>query len=115
FGAHEGTISASRTWGGPVESMDLRPASSRSYEHVMHRAGIPAFVLPLRLDDGGALRRAMMEPRLQRMIGPVYRPHAELAAHYCAVVLAGEFDEYAWLDHTTATDHVPTQELLARA
>lgn len=115
FGAHEGTISAARTWGGPVESMDLRPASSRSYEHVMHRAGIPAFVLPLRLDDGGALRRAMMEPRLQRMIGPVYRPHAELAAHYCAVVLAGEFDEYTWLDHITATDPVPTQELLARA
>jgi protein-L-isoaspartate(D-aspartate) O-methyltransferase len=115
FGSHEGTLAAARTWGGPIEAMDMRPASSRSYEHVLERADIPRFVLPLRQDDGGALRRVLMEPLLQRMVGPVYRPHAELAAHYCATVLAGQFDEYVWLHRTQAIETITSAELLGDA
>ena len=44
-------------------------------------------------------------------MGVIYRPESELASHYFAAVLPGQFDEYIWFDETRAVAPLKTQEL----
>ena len=69
------------------------------------------FLLPLRHIDKG-LRRDLKQPRLERAIGVIYRPETELASHYFQAVLPKQFDEYLWLDQTTAVTPLETHELI---
>lgn len=103
FGTHTGTVAAAHDWGDPVELMDVRPSHERSYERLCHDSGVPRFVLPLRETQGDAtLRRELLEERLERAIGVVYRPGTELASHYFHAALPRQFDEYVWFDETRA-------------
>jgi protein-L-isoaspartate(D-aspartate) O-methyltransferase len=45
---------------------------------------------------------ALAEPRLERAIGVIYRPESELASHYFEAELPRQFDEYVWIDRTSA-------------
>ena len=66
------------------------------------RAGIDRFLLDLRHNRNSALRRALADPRLQRFIGPVYRPETERWSHYAEARLPEQFDAWVWFDQTTA-------------
>ena len=55
--------------------------------------------------------RGLMEPRLERAIGVIYRPESELASHYFEAVLPRQFDEYIWFDETKAVTPFKTEEL----
>ena len=111
FGTHTGTVAAASEWGGAMEIMDVRPSHERSYERVCHDSEVEAFVLHLREPRRDALREELLEPRLERAIGVVYRPVAELASHYFQAVLPRQFDEWIWFDETTAvTPLAPTPE-----
>lgn len=114
FGTHTGTVAAASAWNGPMERKQVRPSHEASYERLCHDTGIPAFLLPLRTarpgDDQGvaALRMALMEPRLERMIGVIYRPETEMASHYVNAILPRQFDEYIWFDETGAVAPLDT-------
>jgi protein-L-isoaspartate(D-aspartate) O-methyltransferase len=41
----------------------------------------------------------------------IYRPETELASHYFQAVLPRQFDEYIWLDRTTAITPFDTRVL----
>lgn len=107
FGTHHGQVAAASDWGGPMEVKTVRPSHEKSYERVCHDAGHRAFVLDL---HGGA-EESLLEPRLERAIGVVYRPETELASHYFQAVLPRQFDEYVWLDETHAVEPISTREL----
>jgi protein-L-isoaspartate(D-aspartate) O-methyltransferase len=58
-------------------------------------------MLPLR-DRQSRLTRLLLQPRLERAIGVIYRPETELHSHYFHASLPRQFDEYVWFDETSA-------------
>ena len=70
------------------------------------RAGVPAFMLHLRAPVRDELRDELVDPRLERAIGVVYRPETELASHYFQAILPAQFDEYIWFDETCAIEPI---------
>lgn len=101
FGTHRGTVAAASEWGGEMEVKQVRPSHERSYERLCHRSDVPNFLLPLR-DADLPLRDELAEERLERAIGVIYRPETELQSHYFYAELPSQFDEYIWMDETSA-------------
>jgi protein-L-isoaspartate(D-aspartate) O-methyltransferase len=100
FGTHSGTVAAASDWGRDMEIKRLRPSHRDSYERLCHDAGIPRFLLDLGKDR--ALRSRLLEPRLERFIGVIYRPDTELMSHYADASLPQQFDAFVWFDETSA-------------
>ena len=100
FTTHHGRVTAASDWGGPVERKHVRPALAASYEHVFHETGTDRFLLPL----SGASREALLDPRLERAIGVIYRPQTERASHWFHARLPDQFDAVIHFDRTTAVE-----------
>ncbi|MBW3552305.1 MAG: protein-L-isoaspartate(D-aspartate) O-methyltransferase [Gemmatimonadetes bacterium] len=101
FGTHTGTVAAAHDWGEPMQVMEVNPSHPLSYERLGHDSAVPRFVLPLR-DADPDLRQRLLEERLERAIGVIYRPRTELQSHYFNASLPRQFDEWIWLDETSA-------------
>ncbi|MEO6418791.1 MAG: erythromycin esterase family protein, partial [Polyangiaceae bacterium] len=102
FGTDHGSVVAAADWGEPMQTMRVRAAHRRSYEHVFHESGVAAFLLSLRSPRRRAVRDELLAGRLERAIGVVYRPETEIASHYLEARLPEQFDEYIWFDETSA-------------
>jgi protein-L-isoaspartate(D-aspartate) O-methyltransferase len=100
FGTHVGTVAAASDWGGDMEVKRVRPSHRDSYERLCHNAGVARFLLDLGRHE--ALRRRLLEPRLERFIGVIYRPDTELMSHYADASLPQQFDAFVWFDETSA-------------
>jgi erythromycin esterase-like protein len=108
FGTHTGTVAAADDWDEPMEIKRVRPSLEGSYERMSHDSGVARFLLDLR--DGeldGGLGRLLMEPRLERFIGVIYRPETERWSHYSECVLPKQFDAWVWFDETEAVTPLP--------
>jgi erythromycin esterase-like protein len=102
FGTHSGTVAAATDWGGDMEIKRVRPSHRESFERLCHDAGVPRFLLDLRTGENEPLRWRLLEPRLERFIGVIYRPETELLSHYSDASLPQQFDAYVWFDETSA-------------
>ncbi|MGN7292523.1 protein-L-isoaspartate(D-aspartate) O-methyltransferase [Rhizobium sp. SAFR-030] len=102
FGTHTGTVAAATDWDGDMQVKDVRPSRADSYERLCHDSGSKRFLLDLRSGVHDALRQRLMEPRLERFIGVIYRPSTELQSHYAQASLPQQFDAYVWFDRTSA-------------
>jgi protein-L-isoaspartate(D-aspartate) O-methyltransferase len=102
FGTHTGTVAAASNWDGDMEVMRVRPSVRESYERLCHASGISRFLLDLPKDRQAELRHRLLEPRLERFIGVIYRPETEVLSHYAHASLPQQFDAYVWFDETTA-------------
>jgi protein-L-isoaspartate(D-aspartate) O-methyltransferase len=100
FGTHSGTVAAASDWDGDMEIKRVRPSHRDSYERVCHDAKVPRFLLDLGRDQ--AVRRRLLDPRLERFIGVIYRPDTELMSHYATASLPQQFDAFVWFDETSA-------------
>ncbi len=100
FGTHTGTVAAATEWDGDMEVKRVRPSHRESYERLCHDAGMPRFLLDFQRDP--ALRSRLLEARLERFIGVIYRPETELASHYAAASLPQQLDAWLWFDETSA-------------
>ncbi|HEX8386508.1 MAG TPA: erythromycin esterase family protein [Rubricoccaceae bacterium] len=112
FGTHTGTVFAADGWGDAGHVKAVRPSHPDSVEGLAHASGVERFTLPLR-HAAPDLRDEMGGPRLERAIGVIYRPETELQSHYFAADLPGQFDEWVWVDETSAVtplgpSHAPT-------
>ena len=107
FGTHKGTVAAASDWDGPMEVKQVRPSLDGSHERVSHDTGLPRFLLDLREGDAGDL---LMEPRLERFIGVIYRPETERWSHYSQAILPKQFDAWVWFDETRAVTPLPGPE-----
>jgi erythromycin esterase-like protein len=100
FGTHSGTVAAASDWDGNMEVKRVRLSHRDSYEGLCHRSNVPRFLLDLGRHQ--ALRRRLLEPRLERFIGVIYRPDTELMSHYAEASLPQQFDAFVWFDETSA-------------
>jgi putative phosphoribosyl transferase len=55
-------------------------------------------------------RAILLEPRLERFIGVIYRPETERWSHYSSAVLPDQYDGWLWFDRTEAVRPLPTAE-----
>ena len=104
-----GTVAAASNWGEPMAIKKVRPSHEHSYERLCHDSGVERFFLGLR--ERGTLREELLEQRLERAIGVIYRPETEMASHYFAAHLPRQFDEYVWFDETSALHPLESREL----
>jgi protein-L-isoaspartate(D-aspartate) O-methyltransferase len=107
FGTHAGTVAAATDWDGPMEVKPVRPSLDGSYERLSHDTGLPRFLLDLREGD---IRDPLLEPRLERFIGVIYRPETERWSHYSQAILPRQFDAWVWFDETEALTPLPGAE-----
>jgi erythromycin esterase-like protein len=111
FGTHSGTVGAADDWDEPMQVKPVRPSLPGSYERMSHDSGLAAFLLDLR--DGELsrdLEQALLEPRLERYIGVIYRPETERWSHYSEAILPRQFDAWVWFDETTAVTPLPGEQ-----
>jgi protein-L-isoaspartate(D-aspartate) O-methyltransferase len=107
FGTHTGTVAAASDWDGEMEVKSVRPSLPGSYERVCHDAGVPRFLLDMRQGVNEEAVEALLEPRLERFIGVIYRPETERWSHYAEAVLPNQFDAFVWFDETSAVTPLP--------
>jgi protein-L-isoaspartate(D-aspartate) O-methyltransferase len=113
FGTHTGTVAAAHEWDGEIQIMRVTPSRQDSYEWLFHSSGVRASLAGLREPRPDEVRSQLLEPRLERAIGVIYRPETELLSHYFQAVLPRQFDEYAWFDETRAVTPLGRPERLA--
>jgi protein-L-isoaspartate(D-aspartate) O-methyltransferase len=107
FGTHRGTVAAATDWDGAMEVKQVRPSLEGSYERVCHDAGVSRFLLDMRQGVNEAAVEALLDPRLERFIGVIYRPETERWSHYAEAVLPKQFDAWVWFDETEAVTPLP--------
>jgi len=108
FGTHKGTVAAANDWDEPMEVKAVKDSLPGSYERASHDSGVARFLLDLREGAlGGALEEALLEPRLERFIGVIYRPQTERWSHYAEAVLPNQFDAWVWFDETRSVTPLP--------
>lgn len=107
FGTHKGTVAAASDWDGEMEVMTVRASLPGSYERLSHDSGLARFLLDLREEAHPDLREALMDERLERFIGVIYRPETERWSHYAQSILPRQFDAWVWFDETSAVTPLP--------
>jgi erythromycin esterase-like protein len=107
FGTHTGTVAAAADWDGPMEVKRVVPSRPDSYERIAHDAALPRFLIDLREGKNDDARRALLDARLERFIGVIYRPETERLSHYSSAQLPRQFDAYVWFDWTRAVTPLP--------
>jgi erythromycin esterase-like protein len=110
FGTHTGTVAAADDWDDPMQIKRVRPSLPESYERMCHDSEVPSFLLDLREGERDErLTGELMEPRLERFIGVIYRPETERWSHYSHAILPRQFDAYVWFDETEAVTPLPAE------
>lgn len=100
FGTDRGMVAAATDWGGPMEIKAVRPAHEESFEALFRKAGVPGLYLNLAAHQEDDLGHSLLQPRLERAIGVIYRPETELVSHYFEASLSKQFDRYLWFEVT---------------
>ncbi|UWU76531.1 protein-L-isoaspartate(D-aspartate) O-methyltransferase [Bradyrhizobium huanghuaihaiense] len=101
---HTGTVAAASEWDAEMEVMPVRPSRPDSFERLFHDAGATRGLIEFSREE--ALRRRLLEPRLERFIGVIYRPDTELQSHYTEASLSQQFNALLWFDETHAVTHL---------
>ena len=110
FGTHTGTVAAAGDWDEPMRIKRVRPSLPESHERLSHDSGVDRFLLDLREGEAdGRLIEALMEPRLERFIGVIYRPETERWSHYSEAILPKQFDAWIWFDENHGR-HLPGEQ-----
>jgi erythromycin esterase-like protein len=111
FGTHRGTVAAADDWDEPMQIKRVRPSLPESYERMCHESEVPSFLLDLREGEREErLADELMEARLERFIGVIYRPETERWSHYSHAILPRQFDAWVWFDETRAVTPLPGEQ-----
>jgi erythromycin esterase-like protein len=111
LGTHTGTVAAADDWDEPMKIKRVRASLPDSYERMSHESEVPNFLLDLREGERDErLAGELMEPRLERFIGVIYRPETERWSHYSEAILPRQFDAWLWFDETQAVTPLPGEQ-----
>ena len=100
FSTCRGEVSCADHWGDPVTTKIIQEPFSDSYEEIFHHVNYKQFLLDLR--ENNSATDLLLEPKLQRAIGIIYRPETERMSHYFYTSLPNQFDMMIHIDNTTA-------------
>ncbi|MEJ6981882.1 erythromycin esterase family protein [Pedobacter sp. P351] len=99
FGSYKGSVTAGKSWGAPMQIMEMPEAKKGSWEYYLHAAGQQNKLLIM---DDFANHDILMENHLgHRAIGVVYNPANEYG-NYVPSILPLRYDAFIYLDETRA-------------
>ena len=99
FGSYKGFVTAGKSWGAPMQKMEVPEAKKGSWEYLLHTAGT---VNKLLIMEDFADHDILMENHLgHRAIGVVYDPKHEYG-NYVPSILPLRYDAFIYLDETNA-------------
>ena len=107
FGSYGGSVIAGRSWGAPMQRMEVPPAQEGSWESVFREASDrDLLLLTRRLSEAARARRG------HRAIGVVYDPRHERYGNYVPTDLPYRYDAFIHLAETEALHplHVEPKE-----
>ncbi len=102
FSTAVGEVTAASDWDAPAERKRVRPPLEGSYEKLFHDVSHADFLLDLR--GRNQITELLMEPRIQRAIGVIYRPETERQSHYFYSSLPKQYDFIIHYDETSALE-----------
>ncbi|NEM98610.1 erythromycin esterase family protein [Pontibacter burrus] len=100
FGSYQGEVIASRSWGAPMQKMEVPPAQKGSWEDILHSISEEDKLIlskDLKNVDGLANRRIG-----HRAIGVVYDPKREAFGNYVPTVIPERYDAFLYFNETDA-------------
>lgn len=106
FSTSHGTVTAASNWDEPPECKNVNLPFPGSYEDAFHRVKHKKFLIDLR--ENSRAVDLLMEPRLQRAIGVIYRPMTERQSHYFHTCLPEQFDFMIHIDGTAGVQPLAT-------
>lgn len=99
FGSYKGTVMAGRSWGAGMQRMNVPAAMKRSWEYLLHKAGVQDKLLLM--DD--FMKDVFMENHMgHRAIGVVYNPEYEQYGNYVPSILPMRYDAFIYIDESHA-------------
>ena len=100
FGSYKGTVTAGRSWGAKMKTVEVPEARKGSWEYLLHRAGTENKLL---LMDDLTGSDMLMEHHIgHRAIGVVYNPEYEQYGNYVPTILPLRYDAFIYVDETRA-------------
>lgn len=107
FGTYEGTVIAGRSWGAPLEVMQVPPAITNSWEELLHRISPENKLLFFR-ENAEVLDETIVG---HRAIGVVYHPERE-RGNYVPTIISKRYDAFIYLDRTKALSPLAVEPVL---
>lgn len=105
FGTHRGTVQAGRSWGTPMETMQVPPAVAGSIEDLFNRLEPGRFLL---LFDRQDMDSPLRVHRGHRAKGVVYNPQADVR-NYVPSIMPQRYDAFVFIDQTSALRAIGSQ------
>jgi erythromycin esterase-like protein len=100
FGSYQGTVMAGRSWGAPMQAMQMPDARKGSWEYLLHKADEGDKLLLM--EDFAGNDMIMSNHIGHRAIGVVYNPQHEQYGNYVPTILPLRYDAFIYLDKTKA-------------
>jgi erythromycin esterase len=100
FGSYKGTVTAGRSWGAKMESIQMPEARRGSWEYFLHKAGKENKLLLM--NDFMEIDEFMEHHIGHRAVGVVYNPLYEQYGNYVPTILPLRYDAFLYLDETSA-------------
>jgi erythromycin esterase len=99
FGSGKGSVVAGRSWGAPMQRMNMPKAREGSWEDMMHNTKFEnKIVISSEIEHPLFVDHAVGH----RAIGVVYNPHGERLGNYVPSIIARRYDAFIYLDETMA-------------
>ncbi|GGK78510.1 hypothetical protein GCM10011405_27950 [Rufibacter glacialis] len=105
FGSHRGTVIAASSWGAPMKTMPVPPATPGSWEQILHQLSpTDKIIFSKDLRENKVLNK----PVGHRAIGVVYNPKVEHLGNYVPSVMPKRYDAFIFIDSTRALRPIKT-------
>jgi erythromycin esterase-like protein len=99
FGSYKGTVISGKSWGAPMQVMEMPAAKAGSIEALLHDESADNKLL---IFDQYNKKERFGKTMPHRAIGVVYNPAQERYGNYVPTVLNARYDAFIYLDETKA-------------
>ncbi|WP_394330777.1 erythromycin esterase family protein [Cesiribacter andamanensis] len=106
LGAFEGSVTAGRYWGAPLEHMQLPPAREGSWEETLQQAGNSFYLLSKEIAHTNAVQQKV----LHRAVGVVYNPEQERRSNYVPSRITKRYDAFLFFKNSQALHPLRQEE-----
>jgi erythromycin esterase-like protein len=104
FGTYKGSVMAGRSWGAPMQKMEMPEAKAESWEALMHQTKYEnKLLISYDIQNEFFLENAIGH----RAIGVVYNPAFEHLGNYVPSIVPLRYDAFIFLDETQALHALP--------